>query len=843
MGEVFRARDTRLNRYVAVKVLSPAFTKDPDRLRRFEQEARAAAALNHPAILAIYDIGTEDGAPYIVSELLEGETLRDRLRAGPLPLRTVVNYGAQVARGLAAAHEKGIIHRDLKPENIFITPDGLAKILDFGLAKLLHPEAPSVNGTTETAPDTQTKTGVILGTLGYMSPEQVRGMPSDHRTNVFSLGAVLYEMLTGRRPFKGSTPADTKAAILKEDPPSLTSANANIPPALEQIVLHCLVKEPRGRFQSASDIAFSLETISSVSSSVAKPTPIVEPAESLRWRRVALVAIAIVAAAALGFGVFRFGERSAPATLPRYHRITYQEGIIASAKLSPDGSTILCAARFGKNYEIYSGRLDSTGLRPLGISADQVLSISSRGELSILQSTQTLDGDTEVGSLASVPLGGGAPKRMLNNVQYADWSPDGSELAIAHFIPEKHVYRLEFPIGTVLYETEGWIGHPRFSPDGKTIAFLNHPIFGDDQGFVATISAAGGGPQRLTPSWSSVQGLAWQPDGGEIWFTASAVGPTRSLRAVSRSGAVRPVLNVPASLTLEDIAADGRVLLNYSSERSLVMVSTAAHPDAQDIAWLDDDEFFRFSSDGKQILLGDEGDAAGPRDSTFVRNIDGSSAIRIGDGDGIALSPDNQWALSRVPPDQLWLLPTGPGQARQLLPAGAEQKKVAIRADLPAEWSPDGTRIVFVGDDERTHLLSLDGKDTTLTPVGATGFLMTPDAHYVLVQANGGKYELFPVDGGKPKPLDWPNRNDQPIRFSADGKSLFVVTHDEHLRGRNVYRINFANGRRTLVWHIQSPGNPISNDISYVDVTPDGTAYAYSYRQMSRALYIVEGLK
>jgi Tol biopolymer transport system component len=647
----------------------------------------------------------------------------------------------------------------------------------------------------------------------------------------------------GQRPFKGSTPADTRAAILKEDPPNLTSANSTIPPALEQIVLHCLVKDPRGRFQSASDIAFSLEAISSISSSATTARPIAEPTGSGRARRVALAAIGIVVALAFGFGIFRFGERSAPAMLPSYHRITYQQGIIASAKISPDGSTVLCAARFGKNYEIYTGRLDSTGLRPLGINADQVLSISSRGELAILESAQTLDGDTVTGFLATVPLGGGAPKRMLNNVQYADWSPDGSELAIAHFIPEKHVYRLEFPVGKVLYETAGWIGHPRFSPDGKTIAFLDHPIFGDDQGFVSTIPAAGGSPKRLTQSWSSVQGLAWRPDGREVWFTASAVGPTRAMHAVSLSGSVRMVLTVPSSLTLEDMVADGRVLMNYSSERSLIMVSSLAHPEEQDISWLDDDEFFRFSSDGKQILLGDEGDAAGPRDSTFVRNIDGSSAIRIGDGDGIALSPDGQWALSRVPPDQLWLLPTGPGEARQLIQGDAKQHKVAIRADLPAEWSPDGTRIVFVGDDERTHLLSLDGNDTVLTPTGVTGFLMTPDTHYVLAQANGGKYELFSIDGGKSKPLDWLREIDQPIRFSADGKSLFVVTHDEHVRGRNLFRINFNNGRRTLLWHIQSPGNPISNDISYADVTPDGTGYAYSYLQISRTLYLVEGLK
>src|SRR5580704_3992395 len=255
MGEVYRARDPRLGREVAIKVLPSGAAPDSDRLRRFEQEARATAALNHPNILAVFDIGSQDNSPYIVSEMLDGETVRARLDAGPLPVRKAVEYALQIARGLAAAHDRGIFHRDLKPENIFITRDGHAKILDFGLAKLTLPEPGAAAGLSATL-DSATGRGALLGTVGYMSPEQVRGANIDARSDLFSFGVVLYEMLSGRRAFRGETTADTISAILKDDPPELTAAGRDVPPILERIVQHCMEKDPAVRFQSARDIAF-----------------------------------------------------------------------------------------------------------------------------------------------------------------------------------------------------------------------------------------------------------------------------------------------------------------------------------------------------------------------------------------------------------------------------------------------------------------------------------------------------------------------------------------------------------------------------------------------------------
>ena len=846
MGEVYRARDTRLGRYVAIKVLPAAFSADRDRLRRFQQEAEAAAALNHPSIVAIFDIGTtEEGPPYIVSELLEGSTLGHCIRSTRLSLRTVTEYGLQIARGLAAAHERGIVHRDLKPENIFVTRDGHIKILDFGLAKLMDPPRASAGDQTISMEEGGTLPGVVMGTVGYMAPEQIRGLPADPRTDIFAFGLILYEMLAGRPAFRAATDADTQAAILKEEPQHLSATSASVPPGLEQIIWHCLEKEPQHRFQSASDIAFSLQALSTPGSTASGAASVIPPTPMRRWQVAVLTA---VVAAILGYGAFRLGERLARTTPPQYQQLTYQPGVVTSARISPDGQTVVCVARFRREFELYSIRLDSIGVRSLDLEADTLLAISSKGELAILESWKSLAGATGVGLLARVPLGGGAPKMVLKDVQAADWSPDGSDLAIAHYIADKHVFRLEYPVGNILYETKGWIDDIRMSADGKKVAFVDHPMFGDDQGYLAVIPASGGKVEHLTRLWGDMRGTAWHPS-GEIWYTATDVGFNYALYAATQSGKSQEVLTVPGGLVLNDIAGDGRVLVTHTTERTIIMVSTRNHPEEQNLAWLDNTEFFHFSPDGTQILLGDESSASGTRHASFLRKVDGSSAVRVGDGDGIALSPDGEWVLSRIPPKQLVLLPTGAGEIRQLTPAGNDDpkgpssSKTAIRADLLAEWLPDGKRIVFVGDDNRTHALDLDGNERALTQAGTTGYLVTTDGKFVLARKKTGQFELYPVDGGDPRPFLLLQPDDHPIRFSADGKDIFIKTAEKGISGLTVYRVNLATGARTMLWRIQAPRTTVANEVTLVDVTPDGTGYAYGYRQKSTVLYAVSGLQ
>ena len=572
MGEVYRARDTRLQRDVAIKVLPSSLAQDQDRLRRFEIEARAVAALNHPNLLTVFDVGTAPaaegvdesgatkvaaGSPYIVSELLEGTTLRERLTSGALRERKALDYAIQVARGLAAAHERGIVHRDLKPDNIFITNDGRAKILDFGLAKLSETPATDVEATRDLA----TQAGVVMGTIGYMSPEQVRGKPADARSDIFSFGAVLYEMLAGRRAFRGDSAADLMSAILKEDPPELAATNQEISPALDHIVHHCMEKDPQQRFQSVGDIAFQLSEMSGMrtSSGVAAIAEIPASQASRAALRVPLPAwaLAAIGAAVLALIVastWFLARATAHTEPPKFVQLSFQQGVVDSARFLPDGQSIITASQWGSesNLSLYTGRLDSQGLRPMGVKADALASVSSTGELLVIQDFQRIGpGYVRAGTLARLPLGGGAPRPVMENVQYADWAPDGKDFAVVRFIPESHAYRLEYPVGKVLYETNGWVSHPRFSRDGKRIAFLDHPVFGDDQGMVA-VTDLEGHRKQLSSSYGSTQGLTWSPKGDEIWYSAIENGVYRSLFATTLGGRARPLLSAPGNIDIQD---------------------------------------------------------------------------------------------------------------------------------------------------------------------------------------------------------------------------------------------------------------------------------------------------
>src|ERR1700733_1719063 len=460
MGEVYRARDARLNRVVAIKVLPATFSADAARLQRFMQEARSAAALNHPNILSIFDIGEECGAPYIVSELLEGQTLRERIRSGPLSSRKAIDYALQVARGLAAAHEKGIVHRDLKPENLFITNDERVKILDFGLAKLTRPEGEA----GEDAPTVQVNTepGQIMGTVGYMSPEQVRGKPADHRSDIFAFGSILYEMLSGERAFRGDTAADTMSAILKEEPPELSETARNVPPGLERIVRHCLEKNPAERFQSTGDLGFGLESLTQVSgTSKSDAQAAIRESEDAGSRRqlAGVAGLVILVAAMIAFGWW-LGRGTGVAAPVEYQQITFRTGAMGNARFTPDGSIVYDASWEDLGHQLYMARTDDAGSRPLGLGDAELLSVSKSGELAIRINTVFQVGYARSGTLARVPMSGGTPREVLENVQDADWAADGENLAVVRFVPESAHWRLECPIGKVLVDTIHWISHP-----------------------------------------------------------------------------------------------------------------------------------------------------------------------------------------------------------------------------------------------------------------------------------------------------------------------------------------------------------------------------------------------
>src|SRR5437764_1100984 len=504
MGEVYRARDPRIGREVALKVLPAAVSQNRDHLARFEQEARATGALNHPNLLVIFDFGTHDGAPFIVSELLEGATLRDRLSEGRLPMRKALDYAVQIANGLAAAHDKGVIHRDLKPENIFITADDRAKLLDFGLAKLTQPDDESVSASLATQ-RRATDPGVVLGTAGYMSPEQVRGSAVDHRSDVFAFGVVLYEMLSGVQPFRRDSSIETMNAILNDDPPQIAADAA--PPAVVRLLEHALEKKRERRFESMKDVAFALEALSgsgeaavAVKTRARKTKAIEKPKEII------------------------------------YRRITFRRGQVLTARFAPDGSIVYGAAWEDKPSQVFAAHSNDPEARPLGIEDADLCSISPTGELALLLGRHYLGGWAAAGTLARRPFGGGAPRPIAEDVQEAEWTRDGRNLAIVRRVAGR--YRIESPFGQVRYESARWISHMRLSPRGDRVAFMEHPVWGDDGGALVVIDGSGKELVRSS-TWSSTAGIAWTPKDDEVWVAAEGTGRGRDLMGVSMSGRER----------------------------------------------------------------------------------------------------------------------------------------------------------------------------------------------------------------------------------------------------------------------------------------------------------------
>jgi eukaryotic-like serine/threonine-protein kinase len=849
MGEVYRARDTRLHRDVAIKILPSSLTQDQDRLRRFEQEARAVAALNHPNLLTVFDVGTapvaqqpaEAGAapalaasPYIVSELLEGTTLRERMASGALRERKALEYAIQIAHGLAAAHERGIVHRDLKPDNLFVTNDGRVKILDFGLAKLTEP----VSADAELTMQSVTQAGVVLGTVGYMSPEQVRGKPADARSDIFSFGVVLYEMLAGRRAFHGETAADLMSAILNHEPPELTITNQEISPAVDHIVHHCLEKNPQQRFQSAGDLAFQLGETSGVRSSTANRAIVGAAAAkfSRPWILASLGTILLASLIATTWFLARSTARPEP---PTFVQLSYQQGYVDSARFLPDGQSIICASRWGSDaaLSLSTGRLDSQGLRPMGTLADSIASVSRGGELLVIQNVQSVGpGYARAGTLARLPLGGGAPRPILDSVQYADWAPDGTDFAVVRFVAERHVYRLEYPLGNVLYETSGWISDPRFSRDAKMIAFLDHPIFGDDIGTVA-VTDLQGHRKQLSGSFGSVQGLAWSPHGDEIWFSGVKTGVFRSLFATTLSGKQRPLLSAPGNVDIQDALPDGRVLVSDLIDRRILMVSTPDFPQPRDFTWMDWAYGVRFSMDGKQILFGDQ--HSGAMYGTFLRNLDGSPAVRLGDGDPMDLSADGKWAISRLPvaPNQILLLPVGAGETRQLT-----HSKIS---HVTSRWLPDG-RIFSVGNEpghpERTFLIDTSGNETPITPEGVRAVAAAADGNRLLVtNSDFSQYQLFALDTHQLQPILQLQKGDRVLDFTLDDAAL-IVRRPGAQGVVEIWRVELAGSKRTLLRSVPLPEvSSITAGIA-VAASRDGKNFATQYSRRMSTEYVLERL-
>jgi Tol biopolymer transport system component len=836
MGEVYRARDSRLLREVAVKVLSPALAQDADRLRRFEQEARVVGALNHPNILAIFDVGAQNGTPYLVSELLEGQSLRQHMQGSPLPQRKAIEYGIQMARGLAAAHEKGVVHRDLKPDNIFVLNDGRIKILDFGLAKLRQDDALTVHPDLQTVDQPQSATipGQVLGTVGYMSPEQVRGQPTDHRTDIFALGAILYEILTGQRAFKRDSSVETMNAVLKEEPPQLEQILPTLPPGLDRVVRHCLEKNPAQRFQSASDIAFDLETISSHSGTA----PRFDVAAAQRRTYWKLAAGILLLAAALA-ATYYAARRSAPAVAPRFHQLSFQRGAIYGAKFAPDGQSILFSAAWNgaPKPQIYTTRTDALMSRPIELLDSQVLSISSKGEMAIRQRTQ--GGAVPQGMLCVVPLTGGAPRELLGDVLDASWNPGGDALAAVHAVGGEN--QLEYPIGkTILTTSTGNITDVAVSPDGKLIAYFDHPNAGDTRGYVAVADLAGKA-RRLTREWSDLTGLAWSRSGDEIWFTGSDAGINSALYAVALNGTQRDLLHIPGRLHLFDISKDGEVLITNEASRLETYGRHAGQDRDIDLSWFDWTIGRAVSHDGQWAVLEEDGEGGGPQYSIFLRKTDGSPAIRLGSGMGLDISPDGNWVASTSvkQPAPTVLLPTGAGQ-----PVTLADSQLFHSQSL--RFLPDSKGVIMIaaeaGKAPRTYIQMRDGgAPKALGPETFRGTEVSPDSNSVLGRKDTTAWVL-PMSGPGPgQTLPSVKSNEVLSGWTADSHSIYVT--DVSSMPAKTYVLEIKTGQRKL-HHAYAPADPSGvPGLTGGLVTPDGAFYMYDVPRTLSYLYVVEGLK
>ena len=847
MGEVYRARDTRLQRDVAVKVLPAGLSSDAARLDRFEREARSASALNHPNIVTIYEVGQSDSTSFIVMELVDGKSLREMVNAGALPLRKLLGIAAQIADGLAKAHASGIVHRDLKPENVMVTRDGFAKILDFGLAKLMHTD--SHKGQTEQIPAGPggTEPHFVMGTAGYMSPEQAMGQRLNFHSDQFSFGAVLYEMATGKPAFARPTSPESLAAIIREEPEPIAALNSKIPAQLRWTVERCLAKDPKDRYGATEDLARDLEALRDHASDLSSEARISLEASRRprRWRAIGL-GVALLAALV---GAYLVGRRVqvSHTSPPRFRQLTFGSAGISSARFAPDGQSVVYAAQWeGKPSELFTSRVDSPGARSLGLSRAEILSISSAGEMALVLAPPFApifrsphsdivgrEGSSYEGTLARAPLAGGAPRELLEDVAAADWSPDGKSLAVMRRVADIGG-RLEFPPGRVLFEGN-FIRTNRISmsPTGDRIVFQ---LRGD-----LHVTEPGGGVRNLHERPFE---FVWSRATSEIWFNSVAGGAT-DLFAFLPGRPKRRVTTLPGDFALHDISPGGLVLLGRISESSEILGDFSGEARPRNLSYLDRSVVVALAPNGDTLLFNDMGQSG--RRAFYLRRTDGSPPKRLADGYAWALSPDGKFVLSsNQPGPEAFLVPTGPGPSRQLETAG-------LSRGGEMGFFPDSRRIWFLATERgrvgrRAWVKDLTGgKPRAFTPSGIALPLLAGDGRFLCARAADDDWYLYSTETAESRKVAGLLPGERPTQWTADGKYLYLRSADEPRPGSlaitRIYRLDPWTGRREL-WKEIRPVNPLTGgSIGRILFSADGKTCVYTHHRFSSELFLVEGLK
>jgi Tol biopolymer transport system component len=838
MGEVYLARDTRLERDVAIKSLPIYVAADPQARARLEREARLLATLNHPNIGGIYGVVDADDVLGLVLELVDGPTLAERTFRLPEALA----IARQIADALEAAHDKDIIHRDLKPVNIKVTPSGTVKVLDFGLAKAIGADAP------DDLPDPSrdvSRAGAILGTAAYMSPEQARGKPLDRRTDLWSFGCVLYELLSHRAAFGAETSSDSLVKVLESEP-NWSALPHDTPESIRRVLRRCLEKDVTRRLRDIADAR--LEIIDAQSAAV-PATGRASPAARRRGGTPWLLTLAAVAVAIAAGAALVAWRGSGPTAVGAVSQLTFRSGNIGKARFAPDGKTIVYSASWdGEPFRLYSTTRGNALSRQIDLPAADLLALSKRGHLAVAVGRPAVDGWEPQGTLAVTALAGGAPRELHTDVVGADWSADGTTMALVRRVGNRA--RLEFPVGTIVHEAPT-ILPPRISPDGTRVCF-----FGAGYGELM-VGDRGGSARRLAGNLGRGGHCAWTPDGREIWFESGGA-MHMTLEAIDLEGRRRAIASYTGMIQIEDIASDGAVLLSAGTMRySVHAVGDHAGGD-RDLTVFDATRIYHLAADGRRALLWDNSPGA-LRDRVLLRSTDGTPALAIGPGAPAAVSPDGAWVAvigdgrtnERIR-DQLTLLPTGAGTARTFgLPiaiqpmyaGGLGRSDWARRA---YDFSNDGTRLLVPDGSEpgrpsRVYVYDLaNGHAIPVTPEGITGpAVLSPDGRTVVVHEQS-YLVAYSVDDNRKETLAGGPEPGLVTAWSADGRSLFVVEQADAVA--RVFRRDPATGRRDFVREVraQAPAGVTAFDVF---VSRDGRGFAYATALRLANLFIVEGLR
>ena len=815
MGEVYRARDTRLERTVAIKLLPSELLNAPGRrIERFRREARAIARITHQHICTLYDVGEDGPAIFLVMEYVDGVSLATRLEDGPLPLAVALRAAIQIGDALDHAHRHGVVHRDLKPANVMLTRDSV-KLLDFGLATLTERDEEAPIDATRS--ERLTEVGSIAGTVPYMAPEQIEGRDVDGRTDIFAFGVVLFEMLSGRRPFAGDSRASLMAAIVAAEPPALSSLQPRVPASLERLIRRCLAKDPDDRWQTARDMAAELRWIAEAGSSEEAPARV----NTGRPRRVALWgALVGVALSAAGFAA-TFALISSEPPVAEYLPVTFRKGAVSSARFTPDGQSFVYSASWeGQPYASFLGRTLSPDWRDLQLKDSRIMSISREGEMAVAFGPQNITHAFGDRVSPRIPLAGGARRDVFTGVVAADWIPGTDTLAVIRDPGGNRPFTVEFPAGTTVHEARAaW--SLRVSPDGTRVAFFEGPkVFASPRDAMITVIDKSGHKEILARNFAGI-GLAWAPSGTEVWFTGTSPGHFAPyLNAVSLAGVERVVHRAPDWLVLHDISADGRVLLSRNSIRISVVCHQRDDTRERDLTWALAASAKGLTPDGETLIFEDE--LASEPPLLFRRSMDGSPAVPIGSGSRATLSPDGKWVLAATGPN-LVVLPTGAG-AMVTLPKG----NVVPGGD--GGWLRDSKRIVFTGhsgdNTPRGYIQEIPkGMPRAITPPGVVlaGRAAARDDDSILGRV-GDIWKLFPIGGGDGQPLRALMPGDIPLQWSQDGRHLYTVDHVDGARPAavDIFRVELATGARTP-WKTLTPSDPVGvEDMrETVVITPD----------------------